>query len=145
MIGSTMNATPACPICDSPSPEGGSGCYVNDISTKFRVRRPAGTCRGHMSKMGTRAKTIKGHGVRAHGWSLRSLSSGRPTAGPGGSTYPDGPPMRSTARLKWVPRRGRGELQIADLRSEPESDAGSDRHQHYVLGGQRRHDKTAHQ
>ena len=45
--------------------------------------------------------------------------------------------------LERVPGRLRRELQVADVGAEPQADAGADRHQHDVVGGQRRHAEAA--
>src|SRR6478752_3837826 len=45
--------------------------------------------------------------------------------------------------LEWVPGRSRREFEIADIGAQPQSEAGADRHQHAVVGGQRRHAEAA--
>src|ERR1700739_1923785 len=44
---------------------------------------------------------------------------------------------------EWVPGRARGKFQIADIGARAQADAGADRYQHDVIGGERGHAEAA--
>src|SRR5437899_12286116 len=60
--------------------------------------------------------------------------------------YPNGQATRvavCSERSEWVPGRARRVFEIADIGAEPQADAGADRHQHDVVGGERGHAEAA--
>src|SRR5271155_1447028 len=47
------------------------------------------------------------------------------------------------ARSEWIPRRTFGEFEVADIGAETQPDARANRHEHDIVGSQRRHAEAA--
>src|SRR5689334_1503982 len=95
---------------------------TNPLLTFIRPRRDGSSLRVAKRRLPTATRTGRaagGHGARAPLPTLRAVP------------------------LERVPGRALGEFQIADIGAEAKAEPGADRHQHDVVGGERRHAEAA--